>query len=95
MYLKKAYNDDPIFANSKVVYSVYDNGFEGSLNENYATKAQFEGAVADDLTAVADPSFNNINQLGVDVALTGKETRGDVSINVRRGFSKVGAEWIY
>src|SRR5664280_799781 len=31
LYIKKAYNDDPLFVNSKVIYSVYHDDFKKSL----------------------------------------------------------------
>jgi starch synthase len=42
-YLKTNYKDDPTFKESKVVYSVYENTFEGSLGADFATKANMKG----------------------------------------------------
>jgi starch synthase len=44
-YLKTTYKDDPTFKHSKIVYSVYDNEFEGQLHADFAKKA-----VMDDMT---------------------------------------------
>ena len=33
LYLKEYYKDEPLFANSKVVTSIYENEIEGKLNE--------------------------------------------------------------
>jgi starch synthase len=38
-YLKTGYKQEPIFQNSKVVYSVYNNDFEGKLSDNFINKA--------------------------------------------------------
>lgn len=38
-YLKSAYKNDPIFKNSKVVFSVYDQNIESSFTEEFLTKA--------------------------------------------------------
>src|ERR1700710_5705 len=38
-YLKTTYKDDPTFKNSKVVYSIYENDFDGQLNPEFARKA--------------------------------------------------------
>jgi len=40
MYIKTAYKSDPVFHRSKVIYSVYDNVYEGSLGDSFATKAR-------------------------------------------------------
>ncbi|MBY0243851.1 MAG: glycogen/starch synthase [Sphingobacteriaceae bacterium] len=39
LYIKTTYKEDPTFKTSKVVYSVYENGFEGSLNADFYKKA--------------------------------------------------------
>ncbi len=38
-YLKTTYKDDPTFKNSKVVYSIYDDAFNGKLHADFAQKA--------------------------------------------------------
>lgn len=38
MYLKTTYKDDPIFANTKVIYSVFKNEFNDKLKNDFATK---------------------------------------------------------
>jgi starch synthase len=35
LYIKKAYNDDPFFKNSKIVFSLYDNCFETPFKESF------------------------------------------------------------
>lgn len=43
LYLKKAYKDDPIFSNSKVVLSLYDDTPKESFNADFADKIMFGG----------------------------------------------------
>lgn len=38
-YLKTTYKNDPTFKNSKLVYSIYENDFNGALSEDFAQKA--------------------------------------------------------
>lgn len=38
-YLKTAYKDDPNFKNSKVIYSLYKEEFEGKLSDGFSNKA--------------------------------------------------------
>lgn len=66
LYLKKAFKDDPIFAESKVIYSAYNSGFEGSLNEGFARKAVREGVTAEDLKLAENPTIDNIHKLGAN-----------------------------
>ena len=65
LYLKKAFQDDPLFADSKVVYSLYDDEFTEALDSGYARKAQFEGAQADELAMANEPTPENIAKLAI------------------------------
>ncbi|NNM95905.1 MAG: glycogen/starch synthase [Bacteroidia bacterium] len=65
-YVKNACKEDPLFENAKVVYSIYGDKFEGSLNKNFAKKAVWESAVEEDLAMVKTaPTFNNLTKLAV------------------------------
>lgn len=51
LYLKTAYKNDPIFHNSKVVYSIYNNPIEGAFSDDFVDKASINNLEADDLEA--------------------------------------------
>jgi starch synthase len=68
VYIKDVYHNDPYFANSKVVCSLYDEGFEGSLNERMAEKIAMDGVKKESLTALHEPTFNSLNALAVEHA---------------------------
>lgn len=68
LYIKSSYSKEPIFENSKVVYSVYNNGFETPLNKDFAKKAMMEGVAEDDLNKYADTSFVGINKAAIDLS---------------------------
>ncbi len=68
VYLKDVYKDDPYFANSKVVCSLYDEGFEGSLDPRMAHKIALDGVKKESLTTIEDPTFNNLNALAIEHA---------------------------
>mgnify|MGYP000897918629 FL=1 len=63
IYIKKAYYEDPLFMNSKVVFSVYDNEFEGSLNPQLANKMLYEDIEEEDVAIINNPTYNNIIRL--------------------------------
>lgn len=46
MYLKTTYKDDPVFANAKVIYSVFNNEFKDRLKNDFATKL----AISEDIS---------------------------------------------
>ncbi|MCD6067467.1 MAG: glgA [Bacteroidetes bacterium] len=69
IYIKKAFADNPLFADTKIVYSIYDDGFDGSLDKEFASKIPIEGISAKDVKHVAsDPSFVNLTKLAIDNA---------------------------
>lgn len=49
LYIKTAFADDPCFKDSKVVYSLYDDGFKQPFTEKFATKLKLKGITANDL----------------------------------------------
>ncbi len=56
LYIKKVFNEDPIFANSKVIFSVYNTGFEGELNKNFGNKAILDGIDVEDIANLNGPT---------------------------------------
>ena len=68
LLLKRTYKDDPIFADSKVVYSVYNNAFEGTLDNGFAKKLIYEGISDEDVAVVNEPTFVNVNKLAINEA---------------------------
>lgn len=68
LYLKKAFSDNPLFSESKVVYSVYNDDFKGSLNKNFANKLIYDGITEKDVKIVVDPSFVNLTKFGIQFA---------------------------
>ncbi len=65
IYIKKSFNEEPLFANSKIVTSIYDKEFKGSLNSKFSEKLLFEGIEKEDVKVVKDPSYNNVMKLAV------------------------------
>jgi starch synthase len=79
LYIKKAYNDDPFFRNSKIVYSVYNDDFQNPFKEGYDTILRLDGVEDSDLTSVQNQSvdFVALSKLALDfsdAAIEGSET---------------------
>src|SRR5210317_2593942 len=60
LYIKQYYKDDPLFADSKIVTSVYNNGFEGSLNKNFVDKIKYDNIEEAEIASIVNPNYNNI-----------------------------------
>ncbi|HKJ43139.1 MAG TPA: glycogen/starch synthase [Sunxiuqinia sp.] len=77
LYIKKVYHDDPLFANSKVVYSVYNENFKNSLSSNAKQNISLGGISEDDLKLLDEPSYENMSKLAIEYAdgvIQGSET---------------------
>ncbi len=66
LYLKEFYKDDALFANTKVVTSVYDNEFDGTLAENLADKIRYDELPEDKIAVLEEPTFANILKSAID-----------------------------
>jgi len=66
LYLKKSFRDNPLFADTRVVYSAYDDEFPGNLNKDFAKKIVYEGIDKSDLEVLKTPSFANLSKLAID-----------------------------
>lgn len=54
LYLKKIYESDPSFRSSKIVYSLVDDKFEGTLDPRFLDKLLMDGFSKEDLKEIAD-----------------------------------------
>ena len=68
VYLKQVFADDPVFRDVKVVVSLYDDGFEGSLDSGFASKIAGEGIDGRSLGFLSDPSYENLCRFVIESA---------------------------
>ncbi len=66
LYIKKYYYNNPLFRNSKVVYSVYNDDFKNTLNPKFSEKLLLEGIKKEDVSIINDPTFVNVSKLGIN-----------------------------
>jgi len=65
MYIKKLYSEDPLFENTKVIYSVFDNGYKGKLSDTIIDKLLFEDLEANDLSGLKNLNINTLNKFAI------------------------------
>jgi starch synthase len=64
--IKRAYNDDPLFAKSKVIYSLYNDDFDTNLRASIRNKILIEGITKKDVELLKNPDFLNLSKLAVN-----------------------------
>lgn len=86
LYLKNYYADEPLFADSKIVLSVYGKSFEGQLDPEMINKIAFDGISKDSISTLAEPTYNNLLKVAVDfsdaVILAAEEIPEDLQSHI-------------
>jgi len=66
LFVKKTYKDNPLFANAKIIYSVYNDQFNSPLNSNMAGKIAEDGININEISVINEPTFVNLSKLAID-----------------------------
>ncbi len=80
LYLQKAYQNEPIFQNSKIVYSVYEETMEKELSERFSQKASINNLEPDDLKAYQNEDGITLHQGASEYShalILGSDTLGE------------------
>ena len=67
-YLKKSFKDNPLFAETRIVYSVYDDEFANPLHKDFSRKLMHPGIEKSDLEYYKNPTFVNVQKQAIDMA---------------------------
>jgi starch synthase len=76
LYLRNYYGNEPLFENSKIVTSVYNQGFNGTLNAEVSNKIKFDAIDDQALTHLDNPTFENVMKAAInnsDAVIIGSE----------------------
>ena len=68
LYIKNSYKKEPIFENSKVIFSLYNNDFKPALNKNFAKKAMMDDISEEAIADYADTSFVGLNKAAINAS---------------------------
>jgi len=66
LFIKKAYRDNPLFSEAKVIYSIYDDDFEDLMNKDFINKIKLEGIATKDLKHYKTANYVNIIKAAID-----------------------------
>lgn len=67
-YLKEYYSDDPFFQDAKVVVSLFDNGFEGELDNQLVEKLSFDKVEGNIKQYIEKPTHLGMIQASLEYA---------------------------
>jgi starch synthase len=68
LFVKRAYHDDPLFAKSKVVISVYNEGFTAQLDAQLHEKAQLDGVSAKEVEPLSRAGYVELMKFAMSYA---------------------------
>ncbi|MDT8414234.1 MAG: glycogen/starch synthase [Flavobacteriaceae bacterium] len=82
LYLKEFYHDEPLFNDSKIVTSIYNEDFGDSLNQDLVHKINFDGVDLTKLKHLTQPNFTNLTKTVIDYSdaliLASEETPDEI-----------------
>ena len=68
IYLKQVFADDPVFRDTKIVVSLYDDAFDSQLDAGFSTKIANEGVADEKLELLSEASYENLYRFVIDYA---------------------------
>src|SRR5690606_16001991 len=66
LYLKQYYKDEPLFNESKIVTSIYNQSFEGTLNKDLINKIKFDNIEDSFIKDLKEPTYNSLMKIAID-----------------------------
>ncbi len=81
LYLKKVYQEDPSFANAKIIYVLRPEEFEGTLDERFVEKLKLNQISEEDINSVVNTpvDFHALNKLAMDYSDAIVQSSGEVT----------------
>ncbi|MGS2725521.1 glycogen/starch synthase [Psychroserpens sp. BH13MA-6] len=66
LYLKEFYKNEPLFTESKIVTSVYNQSFDGTLDKNMIDKVKFDNVDESKIKSLKEPTYSNLMKVAID-----------------------------
>ncbi len=66
LYLRTYYANEPLFENSKIVTSIYNQGFEGKLNDKVIDKIKFDGIDEENIVELKNPTYESMMKVAIN-----------------------------
>ena len=68
LYIKKSFTEDPLFAETKIIFTIYEEEFTKALNKKIIDKAIIDGVTKKELKHIEDATYVNLMKLAIDHA---------------------------
>jgi starch synthase len=68
LYIKRAYRDNPLFSETKVIVSVYNDDFKETLDKNFHAKVKLNGINPKDLKHYKTANYVSMMKAAIDFA---------------------------
>lgn len=66
IYIKKVFRDNPLFNESKIVYSLYDDDFTETFRDGFDKKMTLQNITPEDVTHLQDANYVNLMKTALD-----------------------------
>ncbi len=66
IYIKKVFRDNPLFSESKIVYSLYDDDFSETFRDGFDKKMKLQGITPKDVKFLKDTNYVNLVKTALD-----------------------------
>lgn len=76
LYLREFYKTEPLFNESKIVTSVYNQSFDGTLNKDMVKKVSFDGLEDEIIKPLSNPDYVSLMKIAInnsDAVIRGSE----------------------
>jgi starch synthase len=77
LYIKRAFKDNPLFSDTKVIFSVYNDSFSESLSKDLTKKIKLDGITNKDMTTFEKADYESLVKAAIDFSdavIQGEET---------------------
>lgn len=66
LYLREYYKNDPLFSDSKIVTSIYNNGFKGTIGNKLVEKIKYDSIPEDKLNSLSKANHTNLIKIAIE-----------------------------
>jgi starch synthase len=90
LYLKEYFKDEPLFNESKIVTSIYNQDFKGTLNNKMINKVAFDNIDVKLIKELEMPNFENLMKIAIDYSDAIIEGSEDLPKNIKKHIEDSG-----